>query len=93
MTVLGDWYYPNGTGVANNSEMWEFYRDRGLSVVRLNKRGGGEEGIYHCEIRDELSGGREWRGRKDGDIRDELSGGREWRGREERVGGSTERGG
>ena len=32
-------------------------------------------------------------GRKDGDIRDELGGGREWGGREERVGGSTERGG
>ena len=52
MIVLGDWYYPNGTGVANNGEMWKFYRDRGPSVVRLNKRRGGEDGIYHCEIPD-----------------------------------------
>ena len=32
--------------------MWEFYRNRGPSVVRLNRRRGGEEGIYRCVIPD-----------------------------------------
>ena len=50
--ILGDWYYPNGTGVANNGEMWEFYRDRGQSVVRMNRRRGGVTGIYCCVIPD-----------------------------------------
>ena len=50
--ILGDWYYPNGTGVANNGLQWEFYRNRGPSVVRLNRRRGGVNGIYRCEIPD-----------------------------------------
>ena len=50
--ILGDWYYPNGTGVANNGDEWEFYRNRGPSVVRLNRRRGGVNGIYRCEIPD-----------------------------------------
>ena len=51
-TVLGDWYYPNGTGVANSGNMWEFYRNRGQSVVRMNRRRGGVNGIYRCVIPD-----------------------------------------
>ena len=50
--ILGDWYYPNGTGVANYGVEWEFYRNRGQSVVRLNRRRGGVTGIYHCVIPD-----------------------------------------
>ena len=50
--ILGDWYYPNGTGVANSGVQWEFYRNRGPSVVRLNRRRGGVIGIYRCEIPD-----------------------------------------
>ena len=56
--ILGDWYYPNGTEVGNyvagyyNNELWEFYRNRGPSVVRLNRRRGGVTGIYSCEIPD-----------------------------------------
>ena len=50
--ILGDWYYPNGTGVANSGLQWEFYRNRGPSVVRLHRRRGGVDGIYHCEIPD-----------------------------------------
>ena len=55
--TLGDWYYPNGTGVANfiialPDVQWEFYRNRGQSVVRMNRRRGGVNGIYHCEIPD-----------------------------------------
>ena len=50
--ILGDWFYPNRSKVANNGDMWDFYRNRGPSVVRLNRRRGGEEGIYHCVIPD-----------------------------------------
>ena len=50
--ILGDWYYPNGTRVVNNGDGWDFYKNRGQSVVRLNRRRGGVTGIYHCEIPD-----------------------------------------
>ena len=60
--VLGDWFYPNGTTAPNRLRydpyyspylfMWEFYRTRGPSVVRLHRRRGGVPGIYHCVIPD-----------------------------------------
>ena len=55
--ILGDWFYPNGTRVPNRlvyfyRDIWDFYRNRGQSVVRLNRRRGGVNGIYHCEIPD-----------------------------------------
>ena len=55
--VLGDWYYPNGTGVPNKiinvqNLQWDFYRTRGPSVVRMLRRRGGVTGIYRCEIPD-----------------------------------------
>ena len=50
--ILGDWYYPNGTEVVNLGEWWEFYRNRGQSVVRLHRRRGGVPGIYRCAIPD-----------------------------------------
>ena len=60
--ILGDWYYPNGTGVFNSLNivvgyngqyiMWDFYRNRGQSVVRMNRRRGGVNGIYRCVIPD-----------------------------------------
>ena len=50
--ILGDWYYPNGTLVPNNADGLDFYRNRGPSVVRLNRRRGGMTGIYYCEIPD-----------------------------------------
>ena len=30
--------------------IWKFYRNRGLSIVRMIWRGGGVDGIYRCEI-------------------------------------------
>ena len=30
--------------------MWDFYRNRGFSVVRMIRRRSGESGIYRCEI-------------------------------------------
>ena len=54
-SVLGNWFFPNGTRVPSNSgSRWDFYRTRGQMVVRLNHKGGGEEGIYHCEIPDTM---------------------------------------
>ena len=50
--ILGDWYYPNGTGVVNSGVQWDFYRNRGQSVVRLNRRRGGVDGIHRCVIPD-----------------------------------------
>ena len=55
---LGNWFFPNGTtlprGIANatSSLQWEFYEDRGWTVVRMHRRRGGVTGIYLCEILD-----------------------------------------
>ena len=57
-SAIGNWFFPNGTRVPSESlvpsvgKQWDFYRNRGWSVVRLNRRRGGEEGIYRCEIPD-----------------------------------------
>ena len=57
--AIGNWFFPNGTAVPNfvfqiNNQppltMWEFYRNRGQSVVRMIRRRGGVDGIYRCEI-------------------------------------------
>ena len=50
--ALGSWYFPNGTRVPSSGIMWDFYRTRGPSVVRLRRRRGGENGIYRCVIPD-----------------------------------------
>ena len=55
--VSGNWFFPNKTEVPNVVNetidlIWDFYRDRDQSVVRMNRRRGGVEGIYHCEIPD-----------------------------------------
>ena len=53
--VFGNWFFPNGVRVPSetvNDTRWNIYRTRGQSVVRLHRRRGGAEGIYHCEIPD-----------------------------------------
>ena len=50
--ILGDWYYPNDTVVPNQGDGWDFYRLRGQSVIYMNRRRGGLDGIYRCEIPD-----------------------------------------
>ena len=54
--VSGNWFFPNETrvpsDVVNKTIMWDFYRDRGQSVVRMKRRRDGEEGIYRCVIPD-----------------------------------------
>jgi len=51
-SALGHWFFPNGTRVPSPflGEEWDLYRTRGQVVVRLNRRRGGVEGIYRCEI-------------------------------------------
>ena len=49
---LGNWFLPNGTRVPSYNVSSDFYRDRGQMVVRMKRRGGGEDGIYRCEIPD-----------------------------------------
>ena len=52
---LGNWFFPNGTRVPSSGVQWDFHRTRGQSVVRLQRRRGGVEGIYRCEIPDEMN--------------------------------------
>ena len=53
--ILGQWFYPNGSAVADRGFEWDFFRTRGPSTVRLNRRRGGETGIYGCLIPDILN--------------------------------------
>jgi len=59
MSVLGNWYFPNGTRVpsasTNSGERWDFFRNRGEMVVRMHRRRDGEEGIYRCVIPDAMN--------------------------------------
>ena len=60
-SALGEWFNPNGTRIfteiANETtqEKRDIYRTRNLSVVRLNRKRGGMEGTYRCEIPDSLN--------------------------------------
>ena len=57
--ALGNWFFPNETRVPNVNEsshqQWDFYSRRGQMVVRMYRRRGGVEGIYHCEIPDAMN--------------------------------------
>ena len=52
---LGNWYFPNGTRVPASGVGRDIYRTRGQMVVRMNRRRGGVEGIYRCEIPDAMN--------------------------------------
>ena len=54
-TFLGNWFFPNGTKVGDENIGWDIYRARGHMVVRLNRKRGGVEGIYSCEIPDSMN--------------------------------------
>ena len=52
----GQWYYPNNASkVGVMGSNGDFYRNRGPSVVRLNRRNNvrSPTGIYHCVIPDQ----------------------------------------
>ena len=50
----GEWYFPNGTTVGTSGDGSGFYRNRGPSVVRLNRRNNAmmPTGVFRCEIPD-----------------------------------------
>ena len=52
---IGNWYFPNGSRVLGSGGQRDFLRTRGQSVVRLHRRRGGVNGIYHCEIPDAMN--------------------------------------
>ena len=53
-SVIGNWFFPNGTRVRSQEMQWGFHRARRWSVVVLQRRRGGVNGIYHCEIPDAI---------------------------------------
>ena len=53
--VMGNWFFPNGSRVLNRDRLRDFDRTRGQMVVRMHRRRGGVEGIYHCEISDSMN--------------------------------------
>ena len=52
---VGNWFFPNGTRVLSSGSWWDIYRTRGQMAVHLNRRRGGVDGIYHCEILDSMN--------------------------------------
>ena len=53
--ALGHWYFPDGTPVPDGLDASRsIYRNRGPSVVRLNRRNNAQSptGLYRCEIPD-----------------------------------------
>ena len=54
-SVFGNWFLPNGTRVPSMVTSQNFYRTRQWMMVLLHRRGGGEEGIYRCEIPDSMN--------------------------------------
>ena len=53
---MGNWFFPNGTTINTPGEGtdWDFYRTRGEMVVLMQRKGGGEDGIYRCDIPDPM---------------------------------------
>ena len=51
----GNWYFPNETRVPSTDWNWDFHRTRGQMVVLMNRREGGVEGIYWCDIPDSMN--------------------------------------
>ena len=54
-SAIGNWFFPNGTRVPSSDNQWDFHRGRGKMAVQLHRRGGGEDGIYRCEIPDSMN--------------------------------------
>ena len=54
-SVIGNWFFPNGTRVPGGGSQWDMYRRRGYKMVHIYRRRGGEEGIYWCGIPDSMN--------------------------------------
>ena len=55
ISAIGNWYFPNGSRVSSPSTQWDFYRTRGQSVLYLQRRRGGVNGIYSCVVPDAMN--------------------------------------
>ena len=53
--AIGNWFFPNETRVPSSGNQSDFHRTRDQMVVLLQRRRGGEDGVYRCEIPDELN--------------------------------------
>ena len=53
-SASGNWFLPNTTRVPSKN-IWDIYRTRGQMVVYMRRIGGGENGIYRCEIHDSMN--------------------------------------
>ena len=51
-SATGNWFFPNGSRVPSTDTQWDFYRTRGQMELALQRRRGGVDGIYSCEILD-----------------------------------------
>ena len=51
-SAIGNWFFPNETRVPSSGQQWDFHRTRGDMVVLLQRRRGGVDGVYRCEIPD-----------------------------------------
>ena len=54
-SAVGNWFFPNGTRAPSSGLQWNIHRTRGHMNIALHRREGGEEGIYHCLIRDAMN--------------------------------------
>ena len=52
---IGNWFFPNGTGVPSAGTQWDFYRIRDQMIVLMNRWRGGVTGIYQCKIPDAMN--------------------------------------
>ena len=54
-SAVGNWFFPNRTKVFSAGAQGDFHITRGQMEVALQRRRGGEEGIYSCEIPDSMN--------------------------------------
>ena len=52
---IGQWFFPNGSRLPSSGQQWDFFRTRGQSMVRMNRRRGGVNGIYSCVVPDAMN--------------------------------------
>ena len=53
--AIGNWYFPNGSRVPGSGSESGFFRSRHQMAAHLQRKRGGAEGIYHCEIPDTMN--------------------------------------
>ena len=53
--AIRNWYFPNGSRLLSSRSQSVIFRSRSQMAVHLQRRRGGVEGIYHCEIRDAMN--------------------------------------